>query len=163
MTRKVLEELDDIFKNKKPHEIVDDSDVVAFVEKRRLKGIFNQVIENYLKVNKISIDNFWKKDIKILTKDYNDIQKEIFIQQVMYHLETTHWKSIKWIKENWISLLLKEMEANGWTNTWADQSPKILKGERSTKTLTKDDKRASRRDRITNKIASKKLLRNKAA
>lgn len=161
MTRKVFDEIDDMFKNKRPREVVDDADVVAFVEKRRLKEIFNQVIENYLRTQKMTIDRFWKKDIKILTKDYNDIQKEIFIQQVMYHLETTYWKPIKWIRENWISLLLREMESNGWTNSWADQSPKILKGERSTKTLTKDDKRARRGDRIANKIASKKLLRNK--
>lgn len=161
MTRKVFDEIDDMFKNKRPREVVDDADVVAFVEKRRLKEIFNQVIENYLRTKKMTIDRFWKKDIKILTKDYNDIQKEIFIQQVMYHLETTYWKPIKWIRENWISLLLREMESNGWTNSWADQSPKILKGERSTKTLTKDDKRARRGDRIANKIASKKLLRDK--
>ena len=58
MTRKVFDEIDDMFKNKRPREVVDDADVVAFVEKRRLKEIFNQVIENYLRTQKMTIDRF---------------------------------------------------------------------------------------------------------
>lgn len=163
MKRKVFDELNDILTNKHQHEIVNDDDVVAFVEKRRLKELFNQVIEEYLKKEKMTIDSFWKKDIKILTKNYNDYQKEIFIQQVMYHLETTYWKPIKRVKENWKSLLLNEMNANGWNHPGTDQSSKIIEGQWSMDSTTKNDKRASRGKRIANKIASKKLLRSKSA
>lgn len=163
MQRKVFDELNDIMSSKKQREIMDDSDVVAFVEKRRLKEYFNQVIENYLRSKKLPIEDFWKKDIKILTKKYNDIQKEIFIQQFMYHLETTYWKPIKWVKEQWKSLLLREIEKDGWINSGTDKSPKNIKGEWSTTSSSKNVKRTNRGDRIANKIASKKLLRNKSA
>ena len=162
MSRKVFDELNDILSNKPQREPINDDDVKDFVEKRRLKEYFDKVIETYLRIKNKSINSFWKKDIKILTKNYNDIQKEIFIQQVMYHLETTYWKSLKRIKENWNSLLLNEMNENGWNNSWTDKSSEVTKGKWSMETTPEDDKRARRGKRIANKIASKKLLRSKA-
>ena len=58
MQRKVLDEIDDMFKAKPTREIINDADVVAAVEKRKLKEYFNLVIETYLRQEKKSISSF---------------------------------------------------------------------------------------------------------
>lgn len=161
MQRKVFDEINDIFTAKKPPEYVNDDDVVRFTTIRHLKERFNFQIDSYLKKNKMNIGNFWKKDIKILTKDYNDMEKEVFYQQVMYHLETNFWKPLKRIKENNLSVLLKEIEDDWWikwTDSWTSQPVEESKGEWSISTPKKDDLATRKRKRVAAKIAAKKLL-----
>lgn len=160
MTRKVLEDINDMFTAKKPQEYVNDDDVVRFTTVRHLKERFNFQIDSYLKKNKMNIGNFWKKDIKILTKDYNDMEKEVFYQQVMYHLETNFWKPLKRIKENWKSVLLKEIEDDWWTrrvDSGTDKPVEESQGEWSIPTPKKDDLATRKRKRIAAKVAAKKL------
>jgi hypothetical protein len=58
MTRKVLEDINDMFTAKKPYEVVNDDDVVRFTTIRHLKERFNFQIDSYLKKNKMNIGNF---------------------------------------------------------------------------------------------------------
>ena len=160
MTRKVFDELNDMMTEHNVKWVFNDDDVIRATTIRHLKERFNRVIENYLRENKLNIVDFSKKDIKILTKDYNDMEKEVFYQQVMYRLETNFWKPLKRIKENWKSVLLKEIE-DDWglreSNSWTDKPVEEFKGEWSVSTPKKDDLATRKRKRVENKIASKKL------
>ena len=161
MKRKVFDEINDIFTSKKPQEYMNDDDVVRFTTIRHLKERFNFQIESYLKQNKMNMGGFSKKDIKILTKDYNDLEKEVFYQQVMYHLETNFGRSLKWIKENNKSILLNEIDKDGWTrwvDSSTDKSVENTEWKWSIPAPKKDDLATRKRKRVANKIASKKLL-----
>ncbi len=161
MKRKVFDEINDIFISKKPQEYMNDDDVIRFTTIRHLKERFNFQIESYLKQNKMNMGDFSKKDIKILTKDYNDLEKEVFYQQVMYHLETNFGRSLKWIKENNKSVLLNEIDKDGWTrwvDSSTDKSVENTEWKWSIPALKKDDLATRKRKRVANKIASKKLL-----
>jgi len=161
MKRKVFDEMNDMFTSKKPQEYMNDDDVVRFTTIRHLKERFNFQIESYLKQNKMNMGDFSKKDIKILTKDYNDLEKEVFYQQVMYHLETNFGRSLKWIKENNKSVLLNEIDKDGWTrwiDSSTDKSVENTEWKWSIPAPKKDDLATRKRKRVANKIASKKLL-----
>ena len=46
-------------------------------------------------------------------KMYNEKEREILIQQVMYFLETNFGKPLKWIKENDMCALFREIDNDG--------------------------------------------------
>lgn len=114
---KELRELNEIFTPIKERPIVDDSDVVRYQKIRVAKEHFNELIRRYLKEKHISIKEITKKDINYLGKKYNEKDREILIQQVMYHLETTFGKPLKWIRENDKCALFREIDADGWINS----------------------------------------------
>lgn len=114
---KELRELNEIFTPIKERQIVDDSDVVRYQKIRVAKEHFNELIRRYLKEKHISIKEITKKDINYLGKKYNEKDREILIQQVMYHLETTFGKPLKWIRENDKCALFREIDADGWINS----------------------------------------------
>ena len=115
--RKELRELNEIFTPIKERQIVDDSDVVRYQKIRVAKEYFNELIRKYLKEKHISIKEITKKDINYLGKKYNEKDREILIQQVMYHLETTFGKPLKWIRENDKCALFREIDSDGWINS----------------------------------------------
>jgi hypothetical protein len=85
---KELVEINEMFTPIKERHVVDDSDVVRYQKIRVAKEHFNNLIRDYLRKNHISIKEITKKDINYLGKKYNERDREILIQQVMYHLET---------------------------------------------------------------------------
>lgn len=105
-------------------QIMEDSDVVRYQKIRTAKEFFNNLIRDYLRKNHISIEEITKKDINYLGKKYNEKDREILIQQVMYHLETNFWKPLKRIKENDKCALFREIDSDGWINTWAKKTPR---------------------------------------
>lgn len=121
---KELREINEMFTPIKERPIVDDSDVVRYQKIRVAKQHFNLLIENYLKEKHISIAEITKKDINYLGKKYNESDREILIQQIMYFLETNFGKPLKRIKENNMSALFKEIDNDGWINTWSKKSSK---------------------------------------
>ena len=120
---KELVEINEMFTPIKERHVVDDSDVVRYQKIRVAKEHFNNLIRDYLKKNHISIKEITKKDINYLGKKYNERDREILIQQVMYHLETNFWKPLKRIKENDMCALFREIDSDGWTNSWTEETP----------------------------------------
>jgi len=106
----------------KEREVIDDADIVRYQKIRVAKEYFNNLIKDYLKKNHISIAEITKKDINYLGKKYNEKDREILIQQVMYHLETSFGKPLKRIKENDKSALFREIDSDGWINSWAKKT-----------------------------------------
>jgi len=104
---KILSDIDDILKEKH-EEVIYDKDVEILREVNQQKEYFNQLISAYLRKYNIKIGELSKKDINLITKNYNDNQKDLFIQQVLYRLETNWWKPISRIKENNLSKLFDE-------------------------------------------------------
>ena len=111
--RKELRELNEIFTPIRERQIVDDDDVVRYQKIRVAKEYFNDLIRKYLREKHISIKEITKKDINYLGKKYNEKDREILIQQVMYHLETTFGKPLKWIRENDKCALFREIDEDG--------------------------------------------------
>lgn len=103
-------------------EPVDDTDVINFTKNRVRKEYFNNVIYKYLHEKWIWIEKITKKDINILGKMYNDKDREVLIQQIMYTLETRFGKPLKRIKENNKSALFKEIDEDGWINSGAEEA-----------------------------------------
>ena len=139
MTRKVMSEINEMFTPIQQREPIDDTDVINFAKNRVRKEYFNQVIHKYLKENHIWIEHFSKKDINILGKMYNDKDKEVLIQQVMYTLETRFGKPLKRIKDNNKSALFKEIDEDGWINTRTKEASWKSWEEWSVWTSSKDD------------------------
>ena len=110
---KELKEINEMFTPLRNREPIDDSDVVRYQKIRTAKEFFNNLIEKYLKEKNISIDKITKKDINYLGKKYNEKDREILIQQVMYFLETNFGKPLKWIKENDKCALFREIDKDG--------------------------------------------------
>jgi hypothetical protein len=110
---KELKEINEMFTPIKERPIIDDSDVVRYQKIRTAKLHFNDLIERYLKEKHISIAEITKKDINYLGKSYNEKNREILIQQVMYFLETNFGKPLKRIKENNKCALFKEIDNDG--------------------------------------------------
>ena len=110
---KELKEINEMFTPSRNREPIDDSDVVRYQKIRTAKEFFNNLIEKYLKEKNISIDKITKKDINYLGKKYNEKDREILIQQVMYFLETNFGKPLKWIKENDKCALFREIDKDG--------------------------------------------------
>lgn len=106
----------------KEREVIDDSDVVRYQKIKVAKEHFNNLIRDYLKKKHISIAEITKKDINYLGKNYNEKDREILIQQIMYHLETSFGKPLKRIKENNKSALFKEIDSDGWVNSWTKKT-----------------------------------------
>lgn len=115
--RKELREINEMFTPAKNREVMDDSDIVRYQKIRVAKEHFNNLIRDYLRENHISIAEITKKDINYLGKKYNEKEREILIQQVMYHLETSFGKPLKRIKENDKSALFREIDLDGGINT----------------------------------------------
>lgn len=111
--RKELKEINEMFTPVKEKSVIDDSDVVRYQKIRTAKLHFNALIEKYLKEKHISIADITKKDINYLGKSYNESDREILIQQVMYFLETNFGKPLKRIKENNKCALFKEIDNDG--------------------------------------------------
>lgn len=120
--RKELRELNEIFTPIRERKIVDDDDVVRYQKIKVAKEYFNDLIRKYLREKHISIKEITKKDINYLGKKYNEKDREILIQQVMYHLETTFGKPLKWIRENDQCALFREIDEDGWINTRAKKA-----------------------------------------
>lgn len=110
---KELREINEMFTPIKERQVIDDSDVVRYQKIRTAKQHFNLLIEKYLKEKHISIAEITKKDINYLGKKYNESDREILIQQIMYFLETNFGKPLKRIKENNMSALFKEIDNDG--------------------------------------------------
>lgn len=106
-------EIEEMFTPIRERNVIDDSDVVRFQRMRVAKEYFNNLIRDYLRKNKISIKDITKKDINYLGKKYNEKDREILIQQIMYHLETTFGKPLKRIKENDKCALFREIDSDG--------------------------------------------------
>ncbi len=119
---KELKEINEMFTPLKNREPIDDSDVIRYQKIRTAKEYFNNLIEKYLKEKNISIDKITKKDINYLGKKYNEKDREILIQQVMYFLETNFGKPLKWIKENDKCALFREIDKDGWINSWTKKA-----------------------------------------
>lgn len=110
---KEMREISEMFSPLKEKEVIDDSDVVRYQRNRELKEFFNNLIKEYLKKNNKSIAEITKKDINLLGKKYNDKEREVLIQQVMYYLETNFGKPLKRIKENNKCVLFQEIDSDG--------------------------------------------------
>ena len=136
--RKELKEINEMFTPVKEKSVIDDSDVVRYQKIRTAKLHFNDLIEKYLREKHISIAEITKKDINYLGKSYNESDREILIQQVMYFLETNFWKPLKRIKENNKCALFKEIDNDGWINTWSKKSSKRSRKKWSVQTSTED-------------------------
>lgn len=104
---KILSDIDDILKEKH-EEVIYDKDIEILKEVNQQKEYFNELISAYLRKYNIKIGELSKKDINLITKNYNDNQKDLFIQQVLYRLETNWWKPISRIKEKNLSKLFDE-------------------------------------------------------
>ena len=117
-----MSEINEMFTPIQQREPIDDTDVINFAKNRVRKEYFNQVIHKYLRENQIWIENFSKKDINILGKMYNDKDREVLIQQVMYTLETRFGKPLKRIKDNNKSALFKEIDEDGWINSRTEKA-----------------------------------------
>ena len=122
--RKELREINEMFTPIREIAVIDDSDVVRYQKIRTAKQHFNLLIEKYLRENHISISEITKKDINYLGKKYNESDREILIQQIMYFLETNFGKPLKRIKENNMCALFKEIDNDGWINSWSKKSSK---------------------------------------
>ena len=122
----------------KETQVIDDSDVIRYQKIRTAKLHFNALIEKYLREKHISISEITKKDINYLGKSYNEKNREILIQQVMYFLETNFWKPLKWIKENNKCALFKEIDNDGWINTRSKKSSKRAWDKWSVSTSSED-------------------------
>lgn len=122
--RKELREINEMFTPIRERTVIDDSDVVRYQKIRTAKQHFNLLIEKYLKEKHISISEITKKDINYLGKKYNESDREILIQQIMYFLETNFGKPLKRIKENNMCALFKEIDNDGWINSWSKKSSK---------------------------------------
>ena len=122
----------------KETQVIDDSDVVRYQKIRTAKLHFNALIEKYLREKHISISEITKKDINYLGKSYNEKNREILIQQVMYFLETNFGKPLKRIKENNKCALFKEIDNDGWINTRSKKSSKGAWDKWSVSTSTED-------------------------
>lgn len=120
--RKELREINEMFSPIRKKEPFDDRDVINFAKNRVKKEYFNNVIEKYLKDNKIGIEKITKKDINILGKKYNDKDREVLIQQIMFTLETRFGKPLRWIKDNNKSALFMEIDEDGRTNSWTEET-----------------------------------------
>jgi hypothetical protein len=110
---KELREISEMFTPVKERQVIDDSDVIRYQKIRVAKQHFNLLIEKYLREKHISIAEITKKDINYLGKKYNEKEREILIQQIMYFLETNFGKPLKRIKENNMSALFKEIDNDG--------------------------------------------------
>ena len=121
---KELREINEMFTPIIERTVIDDSDVVRYQKIRTAKQHFNLLIEKYLKEKHISIAEITKKDINYLGKKYNESDREILIQQIMYFLETNFGKPLKRIKENNMCALFKEIDNDGWINSWSKKSSK---------------------------------------
>lgn len=136
--RKELREINEMFTPIKEKQIVDDSDVIRYQKIRAAKQHFNLLIEQYLNEKHISIAEITKKDINYLGKKYNEKDREILIQQIMYFLETNFGKPLKRIKENNMSALFKEIDNDGWINTRSKKSSKGVSEQWSVSTSTEN-------------------------
>lgn len=119
---KELIEINEMFTPIRERHVVDDSDVVKFQKIRVAKEYFNNKIREYLKEKHLSIKEITKKDINYLGKNYNEKDREVLIQQIMYHLETSFWKPLKRIKENDKCALFREIDNDGWINSWTKKA-----------------------------------------
>ena len=135
-----MREISEMFSPLKEKEVIDDSDVVRYQRNRELKEFFNNLIKEYLKKNNKSIAEITKKDINLLGKKYNDKEREVLIQQVMYYLETNFGKPLKWIKENNKCVLFQEIDSDGWINTWTEKASSESWKQWSVSTPTEDGK-----------------------
>ena len=122
MQWKVMSEINEMFSPIKEKEVIDDTDVINFAKNRVRKEYFNNVIHKYLRENHLTIDKISKKDINILGKKYNDKDREVLIQQIMYTLETRFGKPLRWIKDNKKSALFIEIDEDGWINSWTEEA-----------------------------------------
>lgn len=136
--RKELREINEMFTPIKERQVIDDSDVVRYQKIRVAKQHFNLLIEKYLKEKHLSIAEITKKDINYLGKKYNEKDREILIQQILYFLETNFGKPLKRIKENNMSALFKEIDNDGWINSWSKKSSKGSWKQRSISTTEED-------------------------
>ena len=135
-----MREISEMFSPLKEKEVIDDSDVVRYQRNRELKEFFNNLIKEYLKKNNKSIAEITKKDINLLGKKYNDKEREVLIQQVMYYLETNFGKPLKRIKENNKCVLFQEIDSDGWINTWTEKAFSESWKQWSVSTPTEDGK-----------------------
>lgn len=136
--RKELREINEMFTPIRERTVIDDSDVVRYQKIRAAKQHFNLLIEKYLREKHISISEITKKDINYLGKKYNESDREILIQQIMYFLETNFGKPLKRIKENNMCALFKEIDNDGWINSWSKKSSKRSWKQRSVSTSEED-------------------------
>lgn len=155
---KELREISEMFTPVKERQVVDDSDVVRYQKIRTAKQHFNLLIEKYLKEKHISIAEITKKDINYLGKKYNESDREILIQQIMYFLETNFGKPLKRIKENNMSALFKEIDNDGWINSWSKKSSKRSWEQWSVSTSEKDGWWDLWRNKETDNSSSWELL-----
>lgn len=160
MTRKVMREINEMFTPRPEKQLIDDSDVIKFAKNRVRKQYFNEIIEKYLKENKIWIENLSKKDVNILGKNYNDTDREVLIQQIMYTLETRFGKPLKRIKDNQKSALFIEIDEDGWNNSWTKEASWESWEEWSIWTPTENDGGISWWDKEANSSSSWELLSN---
>lgn len=135
---KELREINEMFTPINERQVIDDSDVVRYQKIRVAKQHFNLLIEKYLREKHISIAEITKKDINYLGKMYNEKDREILIQQILYFLETNFGKPLKRIKENNMSALFKEIDNDGWINSWSKKSSKRSWKQRSVSASEED-------------------------
>lgn len=119
---KELRDINEMFTPVKDRKVIDDSDVIKFAKNRVRKQYFNEIIDKYLRENHIWIENLSKKDVNILGKKYNDKDREVLIQQIMFTLETRFGKPLKWIKDNKKSALFEEIDNDGRSNSGTEET-----------------------------------------
>lgn len=119
---KELRDINEMFTPVKERKVIDDSDVIKFAKNRVRKQYFNEIIDKYLRENHIWIENLSKKDINILGKKYNDKDREVLIQQIMFTLETRFGKPLKRIKDNKKSALFEEIDNDGRSNSRTEET-----------------------------------------
>lgn len=119
---KELRDINEMFTPVKERKVIDDSDVIKFAKNRVRKQYFNEIIDKYLRENHIWIENLSKKDINILGKKYNDKDREVLIQQIMFTLETRFGKPLKRIKDNKKSALFEEIDNDGRSNSGTEET-----------------------------------------
>lgn len=119
---KELRDINEMFTPIKDRKVIDDSDVIKFAKNRVRKQYFNEIIDKYLRENHIWIENLSKKDINILGKKYNDKDREVLIQQIMFTLETRFGKPLKRIKDNKKSALFEEIDNDGRSNSRTEET-----------------------------------------
>jgi hypothetical protein len=108
-----MSEINEMFSPITHKEPIDDTDVINFTKNRVRKEYFNNIIHKYLREKHISIEEMTKRDINILGKNYNDKDREVLIQQIMYSLETRFGKPLRWVKDNKKSALFIEIDEDG--------------------------------------------------
>lgn len=104
----ILRDIDDLLKEEPYREKIKVEEISRQKAKRYKKEVYRMQIHNFLKKYHKWIDMLSREDIAIMTEWMDTLDKNLFLDQVKYCLETTYGKPIKWIIENNKSILFNK-------------------------------------------------------